>query len=116
MSAVLAYALGGVLNKGIANALYSERILPLVPLTAVILVGLLGFSTELGALRDGFVSIVVPIVLALHTIVPIICALFLFGEARPADPLPRASGWWYLPRPSGALLLFSSSSPVLVKR
>ena len=122
-AAGLAYALSGILNKGIAdegvaNALRSSRILPLILLTmGIVVIGLLSFDIELRALRDGYASVVVPIVLALHTVVPIVCAPFLFGEAWPADLLSRAllaSGIFLALL--GTLLLASTSSHVLVKR
>lgn len=122
-AAGLAYALSGVLNKGIADegvadTLHSGRILPLVLLIAgIAVIGLLGFDTELRALREGYASIVVPIVLALHTIVPIVCAPFLFGEAWPVGLLSRALlGSGILLTLLGILLLASTSSHVLTKR
>jgi hypothetical protein len=77
----------------------------------------LGFDVELGALRDGYVSTVVPIVLALHTIVPIICAPLLFDETWPLGLLPRAlfSGGIFFTL-LGTLLLSALSSHVLANR
>ena len=117
-AAGLAYALSGILNKGAADTLESGGLLPLALLTAAItVVGLLGFNTELGALRDSNVSVVIPIVLALHTVVPIVCAPLLFGESWPAGPLPRALlGGGILFALLGTLVLSSSASPVLAKR
>jgi drug/metabolite transporter (DMT)-like permease len=117
-AAGLAYALTGVLNKGVADAIYSGMILPLVLLTiSVAMVGLLGFSTELRALRDGYVSVVVPIVLALHTVVPIMCAPLLFNESWPEGLLQRALlGVGIFFALLGTFVLSSSSSHVLAKR
>ncbi len=117
-AAGLAYALSGILNKGAADTLESGGLLPLALLTAAIaVVGLLGFIIELGALRDGSVSVVVPIVLALHTVIPIVCAPLLFGESWPAGPLPRALlGGGILFALLGTLVLSSSASHVLAKR
>jgi drug/metabolite transporter (DMT)-like permease len=117
-AAGLAYALSGVLNKGIADAVYSGSILPLVLLTVgVAMVGLLGFSTELSGFREGYVSVVVPIVLALHTVVPIICAPLLFGESWPEGLLLRALlGVGIFFALLGTLVLSSSSNHVLAKR
>jgi hypothetical protein len=110
--------LSGVLNKGIADAVYSGSILPLVLLTVgVAMVGLLGFSTELSGFREGYVSVVVPIVLALHTVVPIICAPLLFGESWPEGLLLRALlGVGIFFALLGTLVLSSSSNHVLTKR
>lgn len=85
-----AYALSGILNKGLADAL-STAAWPLLGLGALFVaaVGLWGFVIELDALRNGRASVVVPVVLALHTIVPIVCAPFLFGETLPEGTLAR---------------------------
>ncbi|MDQ3863273.1 MAG: hypothetical protein M3317_07215 [Actinomycetota bacterium] len=86
----LAYALTGILTKGAAYTIVSLDLGSLVLLMAFIAgIGLLGFSTEIAALRDGHVTVVVPIVLALHTLLPIVCAPFLFGEVWPASGLLR---------------------------
>lgn len=90
-AAGLAYALSGILNKGIAYALHPLAALPLAALAAAVAVlGLVGFASELDALKTGRASVVVPVVLALHTVVPIVCAPILFGEAWTAGLLPRA--------------------------
>jgi hypothetical protein len=117
-AAGLAYALSGVLNKGAADAIQSGSTLPLVLLTiGIAVVGLLGFTTELGALRAGNVSIVVPIVLALHTLVPIVCAPLLFDEAWPAGLLPRALlGVGIFFTLLGTFVLSSASSHVLARK
>ena len=89
-AAGLAYALSGVLSKGVADAVQSIEILPLLLLTTgALVVSLLSFSTELEALRTGYASVVIPVILAIHTVVPIACAPLLFGEAWPAGLLPR---------------------------
>ena len=111
----LAYALSGVFSKGIADIVFSGRALPLVLLTTgAIATSLLGFIIELDALKHGRASIVVPIVLAFHTVVPIACAPFLFGEAWPAGLLPHTLlGGGILFALLGTLVLSSSSSHVL---
>lgn len=83
-----AYALSGVLNKGLADG-FSTAAWPLLILGIAIVgaVGLWGFLVELDALRRGRAAVVVPVVLALHTVLPIACAPFLFGEAPP-ESLP----------------------------
>jgi hypothetical protein len=89
-AAGLAYALTGILNKGATYTLGPLHLLPLALFIACIaVIGLLGFSSEIMALREGFASVVVPIVLTLHTIVPIVCAPFLFGEVWPTSLLLR---------------------------
>ena len=117
VAAGLAYALSGILNKGAAYAIHPLDLLPLALFTACIAaIGLLGFSTEITALRDGYASVVVPIVLALHTVVPIVCAPFLFGEVWPAGPLLRAQlGGGILLTVVGMLVLCSSSGNVLAE-
>jgi hypothetical protein len=111
----IAYALSGIFSKGVAEGFLSGLALPLALLTTgAIATSLLGFVTELDALKYGRASLVVPIVLALHTVVPIACAPFFFGEAWPAGLLPQAllSGG-ILVTLLGALVLASSSSHVL---
>ncbi len=117
-AAGLAYSLSGVITKSIADAIDSGRVLLLLLLaTSALVIDLLGFDVELGALRDGYVSTVVPIVLALHTIVPIICAPLLFDETWPLGLLPRAlfSGGIFFTL-LGTLLLSALSSHVLANR
>ena len=111
----LAYALSGIFSKGIADIFLSGAALPLALLTTgAVATSLLGFVIELDALKHGRASIVVPIVLALHTVVPIACAPFFFDEAWPAGLLPQAllSGG-ILFTLLGAFVLSSSSSHVL---
>lgn len=89
-AAGLVYALSGILNKSVAYDLHASKVLSLAFLgVCIAALGLWGFVAELNALRYGAVSMVVPIVLALHTIVPIVFAPFLFGESWPAGPLAR---------------------------
>lgn len=89
-AAGLAYALSGILNKSVAVEIHASRIPALALLVVCIsILGIWGFVIELEALKNGRVSAVVPIVLALHTIVPIACAPLLFGEVWPVDPLSR---------------------------
>ena len=117
-AAGLAYALSGVLTKSLADEIYTGSVLLLLMLAMnTLMVGLLGFDVELGALRDGYVSTVVPIVLALHTVVPIICAPLLFDEAWPMGLLSRALlGGGICFALLGTLLLSALSSHVLIKR
>ena len=90
-AAGLAYALSGILNKGFAEAVHAARIPVLLPLaTCIVTLGISGFVVELDALKRGRASVVVPIVLVIHTVVPIACAPFFFDEAWPAGPLRRA--------------------------
>jgi hypothetical protein len=116
-AAGLAYAFTGILNKGAAYTIAPLHLLPLALFTACIaVVGLLGFSTEITALRDGHASVVVPIVLALHTLVPIACAPLLFGEVWPTHPLPRALlGGGILLAVAGISVLGRSSSKILAE-
>ena len=87
----LAYALGGVFSKGAAEVLSPDRVLALGLLVGgMLLVTLLGFSVELDALEHGRASVVGSIVLALHTVIPIACAPFVFDEAWPAGSLLQA--------------------------
>ncbi len=86
-----AYALGGVLNKGLADGLSTAaRPLLVVGVAVVAAIGLWGFLVELDALQRGRASMVVPVVLALHTILPILCAPFLFGETPPGGFFDRS--------------------------
>ncbi|MBA2713457.1 MAG: hypothetical protein H0U55_07890 [Rubrobacteraceae bacterium] len=116
-AAGLAYALSGILNKGAAYNIVSFDLLPLALFTACIAaIGLVGFSAEIAALRYGQASVVVPIVLALHTVVPIVCAPFLFGEVWPAGPLSKAVlGGGILLAVAGILVLCGSSSSILAE-
>jgi drug/metabolite transporter (DMT)-like permease len=87
----LAYALGGIFSKGAAEVVSPDQLLPLgLLIGAMLLVTFLGFVVELDALEHGRASIVGPVVLALHTVVPIACAPFVFDEAWPAGLLPQA--------------------------
>ncbi|HET7479590.1 MAG TPA: hypothetical protein VFJ72_08770 [Rubrobacteraceae bacterium] len=89
-AAGLAYAMSGILNKSVAHDLHVSKIPSLALLMlCIVALGLWGFATELNALRDGRVSVVVPIVLALHTVVPIVFAPFLFGESWPTELFAR---------------------------
>ncbi|MDQ3639384.1 MAG: hypothetical protein M3426_15625, partial [Actinomycetota bacterium] len=112
-------ALSGMLNKGVADAAQPVVVvLPLMLLTVgTIVFGLLSFATELEALRTGYASVVVPVILAIHTVVPIACAPLLFGEAWPAGILPRALlGGGILFALIGTVVLSSSPSRVLAKQ
>ena len=111
----LAYALSGIFSKGIADIVLSGWALSLALLTTgAIATSLLGFIIELDALKHGRASIVVPIVLALHTVVPIACAPLLFDEAWPAGLLPHTLlGGGILFALLGTLVLSSSSSHIL---
>ncbi len=90
MVAGFAYALSSVLNKGLADALSTAayHFVLLVTLAAVT-VGFWGFVVELDALQAGRAAVVIPVVMALHTVVPIACAPFLFGEALPGGTAER---------------------------
>ena len=81
----LAYALSGILNKEVADVFRSAGIVSIVLIVGVIAgLGFWGFVVELDALKSGRASVVVPIVMALHTVVPIVVAPLLFGEVWPA--------------------------------
>jgi hypothetical protein len=114
----LAYALSGIFNKGMADAFQSASILPFALLaTGTMAFGLLSFVTELQVLREGYASIVVPVILAIHTVVPILCAPLLFGESWPAGLLQQVllGGGIFLAL-LGALVLSRSSGDVLSTR
>ncbi len=86
----LAYALSGILNKEVADVFRVSGMVSIALIVAVIAgLGFWGFVVELDALKSGSASVVVPIVMALHTIVPIIVAPILFGEVWPAGLFPR---------------------------
>ncbi len=86
----LAYALSGILNKEVADVFRSADIVSIVLVVGVIAgLGFWGFIVELDALKGGRASVVVPIVMALHTVVPIVAAPLLFGEIWPAGFLLR---------------------------
>lgn len=90
-AAGLGYALSGIFSKGMADATRHVEVLPLVLLAAgTLLFGLLSFDTELNALQNGYASIVVPVILAVHTGVPILCAPLLFDESWPTGLFLRA--------------------------
>jgi len=91
ISAGMAYALAGIFSKGAAEALSPEQVLTLgLLIGGILLVTLLGFAVELDALEHGRTSVVASIVLALHTVVPIACAPFVFDEAWPTGLLLQA--------------------------
>ena len=116
-AAGLAYALSGILNKGAAYAIHplDPRALALFA-SCITVIGLLGFSTEITALREGYASVVVPIVLSLHTLIPIVCAPFVFGEVWPASPLLRAQlGGGILLTVVGMLVLCGSPGSILAR-
>lgn len=90
VAAGLAYALSGILNKGVAEAVRAAGIVPLVLLTGcVAALGIRGFAAELDALKLGRASVVVPVVMGLHTLVPVAVAPLLFGEVWPSGLLSR---------------------------
>lgn len=87
----LAYALSGILNKEVADVFRTASIVSIVLVVGVIAgLGFWGFVVELDALKSGRASVVVPIVMALHTVVPIVVAPLLFGEVWPASVFLRA--------------------------
>lgn len=87
----LAYALSGILNKEVADVFRAASIVSIVLVVGVIAgLGFWGFVVELDALKSGRASVVVPIVMALHTVVPIVVAPLLFGEVWPASIFLRA--------------------------
>jgi drug/metabolite transporter (DMT)-like permease len=114
ISSGLAYGLSGLFTKALAETLSLESVPALVPLASgVTVTGLLGFVTELEALRLGDASVTVPVILALQTVVPIVCAPFLFGETWPAGVLPSLLlGGGILLAMSGTIVLSDSSGRV----
>lgn len=110
----LAYAMTGVFSKGISETVSSSWTSTFfLLLGGTILTDLLGFKVELDALKYGRAAVVASIVLALHTVVPIACAPFIFGEAWPAGLLPRVLlGTGISLTLLGTLLLSNSSSRV----
>lgn len=117
----MAYALSGIFTKDAADYLHAgistilnngAVFLPLALLGLGIAgSGFLAFDAQLKALRHVQASVVAPIVLALHTVVPIAAAPFLFDEAWPASPGLRillASG--ILLTLIGTLVLSATSS------
>ncbi len=117
ISSGLAYGLSGLFTKALAETLSLESVPALVPLAiGVTVTGLLGFVTELEALRLGNASVTVPVILALQTVVPIVCAPFLFGETWPAGVPPSLLlGGGILLAVSGTIVLSDSSGRVLTE-
>jgi drug/metabolite transporter (DMT)-like permease len=117
ISSGLAYGLSGLFTKALADTLLLESVPALVPLAiGVTVTGFLGFVTELEALRLGNASVTVPVILALQTVVPIVCAPFLFGETWPAGVLPSLLlGGGILLAVSGTIVLSDSSGRVLTE-
>ena len=113
----LAYALSGILNKEVADVFRTAEMLSIVLVVGVVAgLGFWGFVVELDALKSGRASVVVPIVMALHTIVPIIAAPLLFGEVWPASlPLRLLLGGGIFLTILGTVVL-SSSPRVAVGR
>ena len=86
----LAYALSGILNKEVADVFRTAEVFSIALVVGVIAaLGFWGFVVELDALKSGRASVVVPVVTALHTVVPIVVAPLLFGEIWPAGILLR---------------------------
>lgn len=84
VAAGLAYALGGLFTKGIADELPAPGLVALALLTAgALTVSLLGFMNELPALQRGRTAAVVPVIAALQTLVPIAFAPVFFAETWP---------------------------------
>jgi len=63
--------------------------IPADAFVALLVGGVWGFVVELDALQAGRAAVVIPVVLALHTVLPIACAPFLFGEALPGVTAER---------------------------
>lgn len=117
-AAGLAYALSGILSKGVADAVRPLDMLPLALLAVGTLIfGLLSVAVELEALQTGYASVVVPVVLTIHTVIPIACAPLLFGEAWPDGLLPHALlGGGIFFALLGTIALSSSSARVPTKQ
>jgi drug/metabolite transporter (DMT)-like permease len=100
----VAFALSGIFTKGAVN-LFSAGGAPLLsaspghphglalPLAllglGLLVSGILAFEAQLKALRHIHASVVTPVVLALHTVLPIIAAPLLFDERWPSSPALR---------------------------
>ena len=86
LSAGAAYALSALGTKGVADWLVARHALLALalPLCGVVVGALLGFMNELSALQRGKVVAVVPLVLAVQTFVPIVCAPLFFAESWPS--------------------------------
>lgn len=83
-----AYALASLFNKGLSNVLLHLQLLPLLLLLAgAAASALLGFVSELEALRGNHAARVAPVYRTLQTLLPIACAPLFFDERWPTNPL-----------------------------
>ncbi|MCL6437821.1 MAG: hypothetical protein K6T51_04350 [Rubrobacteraceae bacterium] len=100
----VAFATSGIFTKGAVDLFSSGAplfsaspdhprglALPLALLGAGMLAsGVLAFEAQMKSLRHVHASVVTPVVLALHTVIPIAAAPFLFDERWPSSPLLQA--------------------------
>jgi drug/metabolite transporter (DMT)-like permease len=103
VSSGVAYALTGIFTKGLVDAAPSHPSVSAIesvftsgsfPALALLGLGLIAssvaaFDAQLRALRRLQASVAAPVILALHTVVPIAAAPLLFQEAWPAGLVPH---------------------------
>jgi drug/metabolite transporter (DMT)-like permease len=86
VSAGAAYALSNLFTKDLSNLIGSSSVLPLMILSAgAALSSIVGFISELEALRRNDAAGTVPIYRGLQILIPILSAPVLFGERWPSD-------------------------------
>jgi hypothetical protein len=80
------YALSNLFTKDLSNLIGSHSILPLALVAGgAATCAVVGFASELGALRRREASGAVPIYRGLQILIPILCAPVLFGERWPSN-------------------------------
>ncbi|MCL6438946.1 MAG: hypothetical protein K6T51_10075 [Rubrobacteraceae bacterium] len=123
ISSGVCYALSGILTKGLIdllpqNAGLGDLLPPHLIGSALLLAGLIAasaaaFDAQLRALREMEASIAAPVILALHTVLPVAVAPAFFGEAWPSGTIPQTIlGAGIVLTVAGALTISASSRGV----
>ncbi|MBX6763387.1 MAG: hypothetical protein IRY88_06845 [Rubrobacteraceae bacterium] len=89
VSSGTSYALSGILTKGLIDLLPRHPAGSVLLLAALTAASAAAFDAQIRALREMEASIAAPVILALHTVLPVAAAPPLFGESWPSGTAPR---------------------------